>query len=256
VDFGEMEVKARAAVGNIVTKYTLKPTNSVTLKEKGASTLEGEDYWFDESVHRLNKEGRGTLLGNFSGEDKILTITSKGVYKLYTFDLLNHFDEDIILIQKHYANEPVTLVYYDGKSKDYFSKRFEPEITNAKVALVTEHEDSRVELATTNVNPVIEVEFYKEKGKLPKPQTINMVEFSPMINLKAKGRKLSDHKIREINLKEPEEIKEARKFLKKNADEEKTGLSPVELHRRAMEKLNKKGGKDFFDDDGQITFDF
>jgi hypothetical protein len=62
--------------------------------------------------------------------------------------------------------------------------------------------------------------------------------------------------VKEINLKEPEEIKAASKFLKKNSDDEKTGLSPVELHRRAMEKLNKKGGKDFYDDEGQITFDF
>ncbi|MBK9284274.1 MAG: DNA gyrase/topoisomerase IV subunit A [Sphingobacteriaceae bacterium] len=254
VDFAEMEIKARGAVGNIVTKYTI---NNVTLKEKGVSTLEGEDYWFDESVHRLNKEERGTYLGKFSGEDKIMTITSSGYYKLYTYDLLNHFDEDIILIEKYFSNQTLTVIYYDGKGKAYFTKRFEPENTNSKVLLVTEHEDSRIELVTAQVNPIIEVKFAKEKGKQPDDENINMVEFSPVINMKAKGKKLSDHKVKEINLKEPEEIKAARKFLKKNAEnDEKTGLSPVELHRRAMEKLNKKGGKDFFDDDGQITFDF
>ena len=82
-----------------------------------------------------------------------------------------------------------------------------------------------------------------------------MVEFSPMVNMKAKGKKLSSYKVKEINLKEPEEIKLARKFLK--ADEsDKTGLSPMELHRRAMDKLNKDSAKDFFDGDGQITFEF
>jgi len=253
VDFAEMEVKARGAVGNIVTKYTI---NNVTLKEKGAATLEGEDYWFDESVHRLNKEERGTYLGKFSGEDKIMTITSTGYYKLYSFDLLNHFDEDIILIEKYYSNQTLTVVYYDGKAKTYFTKRFEPELTTAKVLLVTEHPDSRIELVTAQTNPVIEVKFAKEKGVTPKDENINMVEFSPVINMKAKGKKLSENKVKEINLKEPEEIKAARKFLKKNSDDEKTGLSPVELHRRAMEKLNKKGGKDFYDDEGQITFDF
>jgi len=252
VDFADMEIKARGAVGNIVTKYTV---NKVTLKQKGTSTLEGEDYWFDESVHRLNKEERGTYLGKFSGEDKILTITSKGCYKLYTYDVLNHFDEDIVLIEKYYPNQTLTCIYYDGQSKSYFTKRFHPELTGAKTLLVTEHEQSRIELITAQINPIVEVKFGKEKGIEIPEETINMVEFSPVVNMKAKGKKLSSYKVKEINLKEPEEIKAARKFLKNN-DDEKSGLSPVELHRRAMEKLNKKNAKDFLDGDGQITFDF
>ncbi|MBA3663578.1 MAG: DNA gyrase/topoisomerase IV subunit A [Bacteroidetes bacterium] len=252
VDFAEMEIKARTAVGNIVTKYTV---NKVTLKEKGVSTLEGEDYWFDDKIHRLNKEERGTYLGKFSGEDKIMTITSKGVYRLYTYDVLNHFDEDIILIEKFYSNITLTCIYFDGVSKSYFTKRFEPELTTAKTLLVTEHEQSRIELITAQVNPIVEVKFAKEKGVEIPEETLKMVEFSPVVNMKAKGKKLSSYKIKEISLKEPEEIKAARKFLKNN-DDEKSGLSPVELHRRAMEKLNKKSAKDFFDGDGQITFDF
>ncbi|MCE3258824.1 MAG: topoisomerase subunit [Bacteroidetes bacterium] len=252
IDFAEMEVKARGAVGNIVTKYTV---NKVVLKEKGTSTLEGEDYWFDDTVHRLNKDERGTYLGKFSGEDKIMTITSKGFYKLYTYDVLNHFDEDVILIEKYYSNQTLTCIYYDGQSKSYFTKRFEPEMTTTKTLLVTDHEQSRIELITAQVNPVVEVKFAKEKGVEIPEETINMVEFSPVVNMKAKGKKLSSYKVKEINLKEPEEIKAARKFLK-NTDDEKSGLSPVELHRRAMEKLKKGGAKDFFDGDGQITFDF
>ena len=79
IDFSEMEVKARGAVGNIVTKYTV---NKVTLKEKGSSTLEGEDYWFDEKTHRLSKDEKGTYLGKFEADDKILTVSAKGFYKL------------------------------------------------------------------------------------------------------------------------------------------------------------------------------
>ena len=248
VDFAELEVKARTAVGNIVTKYTL---NKVTLKEKGASTLEGEDYWFDESTHRLNKNEKGTFLGKFSADDKILTITTKGFYKLYTYDVLNHFDEDIIMIDKFYSNQTLTCIYFDGLTKCYFTKRFLPEITTAKILLVTEHPDSRIELITTQINPIVEVKFAKEKGVELPEETIKMIDFSPVINIKAKGKKLSSYKVKEINLKESEEIKAARKFLK--ADDEKTGLSPIELHRRAMEKLNNKN---LLDDEGQITFDF
>ena len=252
VDFGEMEIKARGAVGNIVTKYTV---NKVSLKEKGTSTLEGEDYWFDEGTHRLNKDERGTYLGKFSGEEKILTITSKGFYRLHTYDVLNHFDEDIIMIEKYYPHQAITCIYYDGQSKSYFTKRFEPESTTNKTLIITENEQSRMELVTTQINPVVEVKFAKEKGVEIPDETLKMVEFSPMVNMKAKGKKLTSYKVKEINLREPEEIKLARKFLAK-AEDEKTGLSPMELHRRAMEKLNKDNAKDFLDGDGQITFEF
>jgi topoisomerase-4 subunit A len=252
VDFGEMEIKSRGAVGNIVTKYTV---NKVTLKEKGASTLAGEDYWFDDATHRLNKEERGTYLGKFSGEEKIMTVTSKGFYRLYTYELLNHFDDDIILIEKYYPQQTLTCIYFDGQSKSYFTKRFEPESTTNKTLIITEHEQSRIELITAQVNPVVEVKFAKEKGVELPDEVLNMVEFSPAVNMKAKGRKLSSHKVKELSLREPEEIKMARQFLSK-PEEEKTGLSPVELHRRAMEKLNKDSARDFFDSDGQITFEF
>ncbi len=252
VDFSEMPVKARSAVGNIVTKYTV---NKVTLKEKGASTLDAEDYWFDETTHRLNKEERGTYLGKFSGEDKILAITSKGVYKLYTYDLLNHFDEDIILIEKYYPNQMLTCIYYDGESKSYFTKRFLPEPTTNKTSIITEHEQSIVELITNQVNPIVDVRFAKDKGKELPDEVIKLVEFSPEVNMKAKGKKLTSYKVKEINLREPEEIKAAKKFLA-SAEDEKTGLSPMELHRRAMEKLSKDNAKDFLEGDGQITFDF
>jgi len=254
VDFAELPVKARSAAGNIVTKYTV---NKAILKEKGASTLGAEDFWFDDTTHRLNKEERGTYLGKFGGDDKILTITSKGAYKLYTYDLINHFDEDIVLIEKYYPNQMLSCIYFDGESKSYFTKRFLPEPIGTKTFIIPEHENSIIELITNQTNPIVEVKFAKEKGKELPDETIKLLEFSPEVNMKAKGKKLTSYKVKEINLKEPEEIKAAKKFLAKGkgkGDEEKTGLSPMELHRRAMEKL--KGGKDFFDGDGQITFEF
>lgn len=252
VDFAEMPVKARSAVGNIVTKYTV---NKAMLKEKGGSTWGAEDYWFDDTVHRLNKEERGTYLGKFAGDDKILTITSKGIYKLYSYDLLNHFDEDIILIEKYYPNQSLTCVYYDGESKSYYTKRFLPEPVSVKTALIPEHEQSVVELITNQVNPIIDIKFAKEKGKEIPDETIKLTQFAPEVNMKAKGKKLTSYKVKEINLREPEEIKAAKKFLA-SAEDEKTGLSPMELHRRAMEKLKKENAKDFFEGDGTLPLDF
>jgi hypothetical protein len=149
----------------------------------------------------------------------------------------------------------ITCIYYDGVSKTYFTKRFKPEFTTNKTLIITEHEQSRIELVTSQINPVVEVKFMKEKGKEIPEELIKMVEFSPAVNMKAKGKRLTSYKVKEIGLREPEEIKAARKFLS-NAEDEKTGLSPMELHRRAMEKLNKDNAKNFLEGDGQITFEF
>lgn len=247
IDFSEMEVKGRGSVGNIVTKYSVR---KVELLKKGVAIVGAEDFWFDDTVHRLNKEGRGTYLGKFIGDDKILTITSKGFYKLYTYDVLNHFDEDIILIEKYFPSQTLTCIYYDGESKSYFTKRFLPENISSKSLLVTEHPESRMELITPQVNPTIEVSFYKEKGNNIKNEKINLVEFAPPTNMKAKGKKLSSYKVKDITLLEPQEIKDAKKFLGNDDD---SGLSPMELHRRAMEKMKSK---DLLGGEGQISFEF
>lgn len=240
-DFSELQVKGRGSVGNIITKYTVK---NVVLKKKGTAVIAQEDFWFDDTVHRLNKEERGTYLGKFAGDDKILAITSKGYYKLYTYDLLNHFDEDIVLIEKYYPQQVVTLVYFDGESKTYFTKRFTPENVTNKTLIITDHENSLVELVTTHPSPIIDVSFAKVKDKTPKPETINMVEFSPMVNMKAKGKKLSDKKIKDVSFSEADE----------DIDEEEErnpdgSLSPMELHRRAMEKISRAAAQEFMKGD-------
>ncbi len=246
VDFSEMQVKGRNSVGNIITKYNVK---KVVLLEKGTSTLDAEDYWFDDTTHRLNKEERGTYLGKFAGDDKILTITSKGFYKLYTYDVLNHFDDDIVMIEKFFSNQTLTCIYFDGESKSYFTKRFLPENISSKSLIITEHPESRIELVTAQVNPVIDVKFHKEKGKDISNEKIKLVDFAPPTNMKAKGKKLSSYKVKEINLLEPQEIKDAKAFLK----DDDSGLSPMELHRRAMEKMKSK---DLLGGEGQISFEF
>ncbi len=249
VDFAEIPVKGRASTGNIVTKYAVK---KVLLKTKGTSTLAAEDYWFNDSVHRLNKENKGTYLGKFAGDDKILTVTSKGFYKLYTYDVLNHFDEDIILIEKYYPEQVLSCIYYDGESKSYITKRFIPENTTTKTLIITEHENSRMELITSQILPVVDIKFNKEKDKVIPDEAVNLVDFAPMVNMKAKGKKLTSYKVKEINLRIPQEI-EMEDYSDEDENIGDNGLSPMELHRRAMEKLN---ADNFKGKDGQINFDF
>ncbi len=249
VDFAEIPVKGRASTGNIVTKYAVK---KVLLKTKGTSTLAAEDYWFNDAVHRLNRENKGTYLGKFAGEDKILTVTSKGFYKLYTYDVLNHFDEDIILIEKYYPEQVLSCIYFDGESKSYITKRFIPENTTNKTLIITENENSRMELITSQILPIVDIKFNKEKDKVIPDEAVNLVEFAPMVNMKAKGKRLTSYKVKEINLRLSEEI-EMEDYSEEDESIGDNGLSPMELHRRAMEKLN---ADNFKGKDGQINFDF
>ncbi len=249
VDFADIPVKGRASTGNIVTKYAVK---KVLLKTKGTSTLAAEDYWFNDSVHRLNKENKGTYLGKFAGDDKILTVTSKGQYRLYTYDVLNHFDEDIILIEKYYPELVLSCIYYDGESKAYITKRFVPENTTSKTLIITENENSRMELITSQILPIVDIKFNKEKDKVIPDEAVNLVEFAPLVNMKAKGKKLTSYKVKEINLRQSEEIV-MEDYDEGDEEIGDNGLSPMELHRRAMEKLN---GDNMRGKDGQINFDF
>ena len=247
-DFSEIPVKGRSSTGNIVTKYAVK---KVLLKQKGASTLAAEDYWFDDAVNRLNKDNKGTYLGKFSGDDKIVTVTSKGFYRLYNYDILNHFDDDTVLIEKYYPEQIMSCIYFDGDSKSFITKRFKPENTTSKTLIITEHENSRIELITSQILPIIDMKFGKEKDKEIADEVINLVEFAPFVSMKAKGKKLTSYKIKEINLRASEEI--VMEDLEDDESIGENGMSPMELHRRAMEKLDPSN---FKDKDGQINFEF
>jgi len=241
VNFADLAIKARGTMGNVVTKYHVK---KIVLITKGAGVLRTEKIWFDDSVHRLNKDEYGTYLGEFSGDDKILAITQSGHYKLYSYDLVTHFDEDIILIEKFYPSLPVSAIYFDGKDKTYYVKRFEIEPTDKKVLFISESEGSFLELATTQPNPVVELVFSKKELKAKK---INLVELIEVKGMKAKGNKLTDNKIKEANLLIPKEkpVENAEEF--EDAEDSPVAAirkeKPGVLPKLPSEDKKKKGGK-------------
>ena len=121
-DFAELAIKGRNAQGNILTKNDI---HKITLKEEGISTLGGRKVWFDEEVLRLNADNRGKFLGEFSGEDKILVITKSGNCRLTNFDLSNHYEENIKIIEKYKPNKVFTAIHYDSEQEFFYLKRFE-----------------------------------------------------------------------------------------------------------------------------------
>ncbi|HIE73519.1 MAG TPA: DNA gyrase/topoisomerase IV subunit A [Flavobacteriales bacterium] len=199
VNFSEITIKGRSANGNIITKNTVK---KVELKSEGISTLSARKIWFDDAVQRLNVDKRGEFLGSFEAEDKILTINQQGDLQLKGFELSSHFDEDIIVIEKFNPAKPISAIYFDGKKERYFIKRFKVEVKSKKLNFITQHKNSFLEIASTDWRPQAKVVFVKEKGKQRKTVIINMEEFIAVKGVKAIGNKLSNNKIKEINLLE------------------------------------------------------
>lgn len=209
IDFSELAIKGRDSKGNLVTKYPIK---KVDLREEGHSTLAPRKIWFDDTVRRLNADARGTLLGSFKGDDKILTVNSHGEAKLITFDLMNRFEDDYLILEKWKPEQPLTAIYFDGEKQIYFIKRFLLEnTTNVQQFMPSDHPKSFIENVIVSNDATLELIFAKEKDKQKDPETINIDEFISVKGIKAIGNQLTKNKVKTINvtIAEPtEEINE------------------------------------------------
>lgn len=203
IDFSELAIKGRNSRGNLVTKYAIK---KIDLKEEGISTLAPRKIWFDDTVRRLNADGRGTLLGTFKGQDKILSITAKGEAKLLSFDLSNRFDDEYLILEKWKPQQPISCIYYDGEKKIYFIKRFLLENTpNLQTFMSSEHPKSFIEFVGTSDGCTAEIIFAKDKsGKEKDPETVNIDDFIAIKGIKAIGNQFVKDKIKSININIPE----------------------------------------------------
>ena len=204
-NFAELAIKGKASVGNILTKNTVR---KIELRSEGVSTLSARKIWFDKNVRRLNVDERGDLLGNFAANDKILSINDNGTLELKSFDISTHFDDNMIIIEKHNPKKPISVVYYDGKKENFFVKRFIIESLNQKFLFITDHKDSFLEVVSTDWRPQIEIIFKKEKGKERKKEIVNLEEFISIKGSKSFGNRLSANKINSIKLLDPLEYEE------------------------------------------------
>jgi topoisomerase-4 subunit A len=201
LDFADIIIKGRASKGNLVTKYSVK---RVELKEKGVSTLKPRKIWFDDTVQRLNVDERGELVGEFRGEDRILIITQAGIVKTIIPEITARFDDNMIVMEKWIPKKPISAIYYDGEKERYYVKRFLVENESKEECFISEHENSHLEIVSTDWKPVAEVEFTKERGKDRKDNLeVNLEEFIAVKGITALGNQLTKEKINQINLLEP-----------------------------------------------------
>ncbi len=201
MDFSELAIRGRDAVGNILTRHAV---NRIVMKEKGVSTLGGRKIWFDEDVLRLNADGRGRLLGEFGGHDRLLVVTRSGKYRLSSFDLENHFEDDLHILEKYNPEKVWSVVYFDADQSHYYVKRFMFEATDRLTSFTGENPESRLIRITEVDYPRFEISF-GGKNKNREPEIIEVAEFIGVKSLKARGKRLSRYQVSLVKELEPVE---------------------------------------------------
>ena len=200
LDFADLLVKGRGVKGNIVTKY---PVKRIELKEKGLSTLKPRKIWFDETVQRLNVDGRGELLGEFTSEDRLLLIRQNGILKTAIPELTMHFDDDLIVLEKWEPKKPISAIYWEGERELFYIKRFLVEHPERDELIITDNPKSQLEGIYTDHRPVVEVVFVKERGKDRRDNLEVVIEdFISVKGISAMGNQLTKYKVLEINQKD------------------------------------------------------
>ena len=201
VDFADVIIKGRSSKGNVVTKHAVK---KIELKEKGVSTLKPRKIWFDDTVRRLNVDERGDLVGEFRGEDRILIIRQSGLVKTIVPEVTTRFDDDMIVMEKWIPKKPISAIYFDGEKERYYVKRFLVENESREELFISEHENSQLEIVSTDWKPMAQIEFTKERGKDRKDNMeVNLEEFIAVKGITALGNQLTKDKVNQIDLLEP-----------------------------------------------------
>ncbi|GAF02925.1 DNA gyrase/topoisomerase IV subunit A [Saccharicrinis fermentans] len=198
-DMATLAIKGRGAMGNILTKYEVQ---KVALRKKGVSTLGGRKIWFDRDVLRLNSDSRGDYLGEFQADDLILVITKDGHFYHTNFDLTNHYEDNILLIEKYQSDKVWSVAYYDADQKYFYLKRFQIEVSSKAQSFIGDNKKSYLVRVTTVDYPRLEVRFGGEDKERDK-MIVEVDEFIGVKSYKARGKRLTTYQVSKINELEP-----------------------------------------------------
>jgi topoisomerase-4 subunit A len=198
-DFGDLAIKGRSSMGNILTKNAVQ---RITLKEKGLSTLGGRKLWYDEAVMRLNVDGRGSFLGEFAPDDRLLIVTRGGYFRVSNTDLSNHFEDDLLLLEKFRESKVFSAVYWDAGQSFYYVKRFSFEDSDRGQCFIDDSDGSKLVSLTEVEYPRFEISFGgRNEGR--KPEIIEVAEFIGVKSFRAKGKRLTNYNVADIRELEP-----------------------------------------------------
>ena len=237
-DFSEVAIKGRGSMGNLLTKAEV---HKISLKQKGSSTLGGRMVWFDRDILRLNYDGRGEELGEFQSEDLILVVQQNGEFYTTNFDLSNHYEDNILVIEKNDSMKVWTAVYYDADQKYFYLKRFLLEGTVRKQNFLGENPKNRLMLLTDEVYPRIEVVFGGHDA-FREPLVLDAEEFIGVKGFKAKGKRISTFEIEVINELDP--IRFAPKIDQKQEErEEEEAITEIESEKSNTDIIDEITGQ-------------
>ena len=222
-DFSEVMIKGRASKGNLLTKF---PVHRIGLKSHGHSTLGGRKVWYDPDVNRLNYDERGTLLGEFFDEDQILVILKSGECYLCNFDLNNHFEANILRIEKYDADKVWTAILYDADNQGYpYLKRFQMDATRKKQNWLSENPTSQLILLTDTPYPRIQL-TYGGNDAFRGSEEIDAEQFIAVKGYKAKGKRLTTYALESITELEPTRFPEELPESQETSDNPEEDLDP------------------------------
>ena len=196
--FGDLVIKGRQSQGNLFSRYAI---HKITLKERGTSTLGGQNIWFDHDINRLNTDGRGELLGEFAGDDRLIIFTKDAQYYTSNFDLGQHFPENLLFVEKYDPNKIYTVIYIDKEQGLHYMKRFQAEQCDQKPQQFVEPEN---EFVTMNDDryPVVQLQYGgKYNGR--SPEEVDADAFIGVKSHRAKGKRLSNLTLEEVIWLEP-----------------------------------------------------
>ncbi len=216
-DFSEIAIKGRASKGNQLTKHDVF---RIGLKAHGGSTLGGRKVWFDHDVQRLNYDEHGEYLGEFHNNDSILVVLTNGDFYLSNFDLNNHYEQNILRIEKFDADKVWTAVLWDADNQGLpYIKRFVMEAMLKKQNFLGENPDSKLILLTDTPYPRLEITFF-EPDTFRGPQEIDAEQFIGVKGFKAKGKRLTTFALDQVNELEPTRFPEPEDNASDNQEEE------------------------------------
>ena len=199
-DFSEVGIKSHQAQGVILTRL---PVHKIALKQRGGSTLGGRKVWFDRDVLRLNYDGRGEYLGEFQSDDSILVVLNTGEFYTTNFDVSNHYENNVSIVEKFDANKVWTAALYDADQQNYpYLKRFCFESTTRKQNYLGDNKATQLILLTDEYYPRLEV-IFGGHDSFRDPMVIEADEFIAVKGFKAKGKRITTYTVETINELEP-----------------------------------------------------
>ncbi len=199
-DFSTLAIKGKLSRGNVVTKNAIR---RITQKSKGISTIGGKDIWFDTDVLRLNEDGRGEYLGQFSGDEKIIAIFKNGTYYTTSYDLSNRYQGELLKIEKYDENKTYAALYFDGSARVFYIKRFSfPLSDNNPAPFIPEGKGNYLVDFSSDKHPQFMVTFTGRQENR-EPEKFDAEEFIAKKGIAARGNRCHRYDVKTVEFIEP-----------------------------------------------------